>query len=111
MNPTESSDKTASTYKFLEEFCDSTGGWGHELHDNGEGLTSFSLETFQWAADRENNEKCSELYLHCDVRICDQNEESCEKTCARRKRRFALETRTVIRWGMMEEMGGQDKKV
>ena len=74
-------------YEFITDFC----GDPDELHtyqtleiySNGiSNAVEISLESFGFSEQDE-----SDLYLHCEVRICDPAVENCEPVCSGGRRR------------------------
>ena len=86
----------ALQYPFIEGFC----GDDDEIntyqslvvHKNGQGgMSRFSLESFMF-----NDNADAEIYIHCDISLCDSDTEQCEPLCdgsgnfqRRRRRRSA----------------------
>jgi alpha-tectorin len=93
--PTDNPEDVLS-YPFIDGFC----GDDNEInvyeslvvHKNGQdGMSRFSLESFMF-----NDNADAEIYIHCDISLCDSANEQCEPLCdgsgnfqKRRKRRSA----------------------
>ena len=82
-------------YEFITDFC----GDPYELdvyqtldiYSNGmSNAVEIRLESFAFSEQDE-----SDLYLHCEVRICDPNVESCEPTCSSARRRRSTDSATA----------------
>jgi len=83
--PSAQSNDTTS-YTFIEEYCavDTTIA---DLVNAASDDATFSIEAFSFNGDHLGNE----VFFHCDVHICDDEQGECGKTCNGRKKRSVNE--------------------
>merc|ERR1719383_719328 len=87
---TSGNDPSSSVrYNVLTNGCaDAADADNINVIENGSSNQArFSFASFEFVGDNSG-----QLYAHCDVRICDPNNETCEPTCGSRRRRNGDET-------------------
>jgi len=90
--PTADSEDTTN-YVFLEDGCSTQSADDLEVTQNGSGTTAgFGLSAFTFVGAEQSN-----VFIHCDVHLCDSNVETCGTVCTaedaterRRRRRVGL---------------------
>jgi len=81
-------------YVFISNFCSDEGESVLQMHENGvSNEVKFSLESFSFL------DEDAEIFMHCEVRICDSSLEDCTPSCARRRRRSANDNLASMRVG------------
>jgi len=91
---TPSADPTDATkYEFIVNGCPEANEDAETLSiiANGQAAAaSFSIASFQFNGDAN-----AEIYIHCQIHICDPGMEPCEPQCNARRRRDADDTKLV----------------
>jgi hypothetical protein len=91
---TPSDDPEDTTkYEFIVNGCPDANEDSETLSiiSNGQAAAaSFSLASFQF-----NDDANAQIYIHCQIHVCDPNAEQCEPQCNARKRRGADEKQLV----------------